>query len=626
MKRHKDSGPDAEPPDLDSADHELELLSDPNMLVSLSAGELDSGDSDEGAWQLVSGKTKKFSLSEQVSGSAGQPTKRRNVEHQSLQTPTPMDSLFNFDGFVNPDPNSQSVSGSIRESPLFSDDEPPLLPPSSIGQSSSPSPSPSDGVGRSSVVLIEPLEDEIPVAKFFSNDLKMAKLIAESPFGEAGIERLSTNRRLNIAVVTMKPGMDASLSSLLSISRLGDWRVRCRVPQRFSLTYGVIGPFGEEITGAEIMEELQQRGHDVVSANRITKDKNKTPTSMFKVGFATATLPTHVVLAYQRFKVSIFIDRPWQCYRCQRFGHTAAHCTSAFRCVACGGSHSVKDCSKSREDVLCVNCGGNHTASYGGCRSMALARQVERTRATQKLSYRDAALLVRANERKRLIALPTSGTGAALVPPSSERAPVPQLSPVVPSPSSGRTVATQTPAVAPASADSLITPERLVLLLCKVLALQTSGASPLNSESVAEVVESVLQVRIPRLSGEPSLGPALQQPSAPSVCVSQSDSSDMQTEPSGSGEFTSTPCSSSTFSVKSVSLPPSSHPASDAVAASPILGGDYVKHDKAANSAKHRPLRSTTVGKSAKPYSLAGSSSSAPTSAPHGSNGRRPKR
>ncbi|KAF2343694.1 Zinc finger CCHC-type, partial [Trinorchestia longiramus] len=27
--------------------------------------------------------------------------------------------------------------------------------------------------------------------------------------------------------------------------------------------------------------------------------------------------------------------KPWQCYKCQRFGHSAAFCRSAPRCVVC---------------------------------------------------------------------------------------------------------------------------------------------------------------------------------------------------------------------------------------------------------------------------------------------------
>lgn len=57
-----------------------------------------------------------------------------------------------------------------------------------------------------------------------------------------------------------------------------------------------------------------------------------------------------------------------QCFRCQRFGHAQSNCRAAWRCVACGGPHSVKDCKKSPDrPPTCANCDGDHAASYKGC-------------------------------------------------------------------------------------------------------------------------------------------------------------------------------------------------------------------------------------------------------------------
>ncbi|KAF2357200.1 hypothetical protein FHG87_012041 [Trinorchestia longiramus] len=39
----------------------------------------------------------------------------------------------------------------------------------------------------------------------------------------------------------------------------------------------------------------------------------------------------------------------------------------------------------------CCNCSGNHTANYGGCPKIRQAREVEKIRQIQKLSYWDAA-------------------------------------------------------------------------------------------------------------------------------------------------------------------------------------------------------------------------------------------
>jgi hypothetical protein len=52
------------------------------------------------------------------------------------------------------------------------------------------------------------------------------------------------------------------------------------------------------------------------------------------------------------------------CFRCGRFGHTAARCTSEeARCIHCAGAHQLKDCpvKSQRNKKNCLNC---HTASH----------------------------------------------------------------------------------------------------------------------------------------------------------------------------------------------------------------------------------------------------------------------
>ncbi|KAI0717737.1 hypothetical protein C8T65DRAFT_537120, partial [Cerioporus squamosus] len=47
--------------------------------------------------------------------------------------------------------------------------------------------------------------------------------------------------------------------------------------------------------------------------------------------------------------VSKFVPSPMQCFRCQKFGHTAKACpfansSSSLRCARCAGPHSLRDC------------------------------------------------------------------------------------------------------------------------------------------------------------------------------------------------------------------------------------------------------------------------------------------
>ena len=132
------------------------------------------------------------------------------------------------------------------------------------------------------------------------------------------------------------------------------------------MTYGVIGLFGEDVTDEELMLELREVGYSDVITTRIIKPKGKIKTSIFKVALlAIALLPEYMYLPYRRYKVSLYIYKPWQCDNCQQFGHNAATCRSKLKCVVCAGHHSVKDCVS--YEPRCSNCGNSHIDNYGGC-------------------------------------------------------------------------------------------------------------------------------------------------------------------------------------------------------------------------------------------------------------------
>lgn len=65
---------------------------------------------------------------------------------------------------------------------------------------------------------------------------------------------------------------------------------------------------------------------------------------------------------------------PFQCIRCQRYGHSSANCSLPYRCVKCSLSHEPGNCTldKNSEKSLlhCANCERfGHPANYKGCPS-----------------------------------------------------------------------------------------------------------------------------------------------------------------------------------------------------------------------------------------------------------------
>jgi hypothetical protein len=251
----------------------------------------------------------------------------------------------------------------------------------------------SDNNPTSTVILIEPIADHRTVEKFFGNDILLSKSIESSLFGKIGVHEMNKNFKRKILIVTLKPGNENRVSELLNVNKLGNWNIRCRLPRAHTITYGVIGPFGPDVSDEELTEILTQSGYDGAKATRIFKTSKKIKTSMFKVMLEVSQLPHYIYLGYQRYPVKLYIDSPWQCFKCQKFGHTASDCHGKQKCVVCSGAHSLKDCTGN--SPKCGNCGGAHTASYGGCAYMKEAKEVEKLRAECKLSYRDAVAKVK---------------------------------------------------------------------------------------------------------------------------------------------------------------------------------------------------------------------------------------
>lgn len=247
---------------------------------------------------------------------------------------------------------------------------------------------------RGRVVVIEPVGEENVVKRFMGKAVVIAQLLAKSEFGAAGIIDVRTNYQKKSLTVVMST--KNKIEELTKVRKLGDWEVRCFQPSSHQRIYGVIGPIGEDTTAAEVSELLEMKEEQAgLTVERLYKGTgaNKVVTKCIKVGFSSDTLPEHVYLGYIRFMVKPYVDKPYQCYRCQGFGHGAKFCTAKKQtCVICSGDHKLADCPK--EARKCANCGSEgHGASYAGCPKMKEAKKVEKIRATKNVTYREALLI-----------------------------------------------------------------------------------------------------------------------------------------------------------------------------------------------------------------------------------------
>jgi len=243
------------------------------------------------------------------------------------------------------------------------------------------------------VILLEPMShpDFDDKKKFFSNEFIMSRSVYSSQFGKFKISQITKNLKQNILAIEIENISSIDSENLLKVTNVGGWTVKCRRPRIHDVSYGVIGPIGLETSDEEMDEELLRCGYINAEAKRIYKGKDKNKTMYVKIKLEMPELPEYITLASQRFPVKIYISKPWQCFKCQKFGHNATNCNGKVKCVACSGPHNVKECPiKTPQEMKCPNCSENHAGSYGGCKYIKQAKIVERIRATEKLSYSDA--------------------------------------------------------------------------------------------------------------------------------------------------------------------------------------------------------------------------------------------
>ena len=257
--------------------------------------------------------------------------------------------------------------------------------------------------GRTVLVQVQGTEEEKKT--FVGKSLKLSRLLYDSEFGTAGIENVNVNFKRQSVTVILKNA--DKIQTLLTLNKLGDYKVECSQPLSHTKFCGVIKHIGFETTNEEVMEALNLRPEQKdITAQRIMKGKRTDliPTLCMKLTFPTAKIPEYVYLTNQRFIVHPYIDTPYQCYNCQGFRHGAKDCKGKPKCVRCAGDHISADCPRTEDlEIKCINCGLNHAASYGGCLRMKREKQVERTKAHQGVTYSEALRIMKNQDKETLV-------------------------------------------------------------------------------------------------------------------------------------------------------------------------------------------------------------------------------
>ena len=242
------------------------------------------------------------------------------------------------------------------------------------------------------IITITPNQEDS--SRFFANSIKTYRLLQNSPIGRSKILENKGIPRKNIQVVKIEKS--EFLNEIMKIEKLGDFKVKCKLGKSDAPAHnriGVMGPIGKDTDLNDLKEIICEEGHNVTRIGRLVRGKrnNYEPTDLIKVWFEVDTLPEYLLVMAQKFNVRPFIQRAFQCFNCQSFGHLASNCTASTKCVLCAGNHRLTDCpNKTDSSKKCANCGESHTANYSKCPFMIKENKVQKIKANEGLTYRDA--------------------------------------------------------------------------------------------------------------------------------------------------------------------------------------------------------------------------------------------
>lgn len=196
------------------------------------------------------------------------------------------------------------------------------------------------------------------------------------------------NKARNIVAVDVK--RPAFKAELLKLNKLCTVPVKAFIPNDRSNCFGVLRDIDLDCTEQDVKAQLQS-SIGIVQVKRLGKTS-----PVVRVAFAGKQAPQHVKVGLVRTEVIPYRARPLQCYKCHKFGHIAAACSSESQvCVRCGECHNGMCESK----LCCVNCQGDHASNAAECPIKARETEVTRYKLEHNTTFREAKEAIHARKQ-----------------------------------------------------------------------------------------------------------------------------------------------------------------------------------------------------------------------------------
>ena len=220
---------------------------------------------------------------------------------------------------------------------------------------------------------------------------------------QAGIKinKFKKNKDDKFFTVEVKVSNEDQLKKLLSLSTIGNFKVKCSENLNKNCIRGTFRDFKDEFedeTDKDILDYFKTKGvADIMKVERLGKSKTIT------VSFRGQDLPTKIELGVKHFDLEPFIDKPRRCFRCNSYEHSKFTCRNDYSCYRCGlqyktaEEHTPKDC---KEVPNCVHCKLEHMTGNGKCEVEKKEMKWKKLMVEMGITRRDAKIRYPSGERE----------------------------------------------------------------------------------------------------------------------------------------------------------------------------------------------------------------------------------
>jgi len=187
---------------------------------------------------------------------------------------------------------------------------------------------------------------------------------------------------------------------LLSLNSICDQNVSIELQEKISR--GVIKGIPKYLSEEEIIESVYSTV-TVKSAKRMKRFNRESKiledSLSVLITFCGNTLPPKVTCFGREREVKEYNRKVLQCFKCQKYGHTAKYCKAEHStCLRCSSQHASKDCPLKLEDAQsraskyrCINCKGNHSSTSLTCPERLKNQQILNVAEKYQVGYKRAS-------------------------------------------------------------------------------------------------------------------------------------------------------------------------------------------------------------------------------------------